>query len=620
MIHAIVAAVSFATIIAVTGMLVAKGADFKKQYDDKLRVMADQVNNAQYYDAQVDKQNIDNIKDVRRTYTSKDELARNVDTRHMQAQRTTTSDLQAGTVTGEYQYFKKSAADVLRADRLVSANSVMSSLDAQQVNANKANIFNQIQWAGSNTYNMQKDTIQTPENIPFSFKDATQSQPQIQINPTKAQLQFDNKFAIGKSTNPEADKLGMKYDMLAVNFDNKELVGLYNTPEGTITRMQAPVDIYHPEASYLMVSSESTDPMFLANTKDFQGIMSFSSNPFHIWSDNVKVGNIHAKHTESSIAGIRFADTYDETKQQTPQMINNNTSFTITAPEVNIKNKLVTPNIQSQSITGDILQSGTAFMQQNAVYGDTVQGQNTIASDVAYGNHLFATEWVTGKNTHARDFVTAGNFAAWMSKDGEIVGNNITANTISTGAAQMTKDGTVQGKTLKFEEISTDKGFNVTSGPFKLAQSVPFEADNKRFAIDPIGNVGIGTMTPQSRFHLTGGAAQIDNSDSTSTIFNKNNKNTINLQTEFKKEAQFPSSIPIHMGFDKADKNPDAGKLIYNASTSTLDIYGAGQTQGARQVAMYDQLTVPKLCLGTTCLDEQELQTLKTAIMQQQTS
>ena len=140
MIAAIVAALSFVTILLTTSVMIAKGTEMKKDYDDKLRGMTDQINNAQSFNSKIDEKNFDNISDVRKTYTTKDDIARGVDTKTLTTQYTKTKVLDAGTISGEYMKFKTASTDQMRVDKLVSQMNVTSDVNSLNLNTSRVNL------------------------------------------------------------------------------------------------------------------------------------------------------------------------------------------------------------------------------------------------------------------------------------------------------------------------------------------------------------------------------------------------------------------------------------------------------------------------------------------------
>jgi hypothetical protein len=78
MISAIVSAISLITVLSVTAALIYQGNNVQKNYDSRIKSVIDQVNNAQYYNAAVEKANQSNNDNIRTTYESKAALAKGI--------------------------------------------------------------------------------------------------------------------------------------------------------------------------------------------------------------------------------------------------------------------------------------------------------------------------------------------------------------------------------------------------------------------------------------------------------------------------------------------------------------------------------------------------------------
>ena len=61
----------------------------------------------------------------------------------------------------------------------------------------------------------------------------------------------------------------------------------------------------------------------------------------------------------------------------------------------------------------------------------------------------------------------------------------------------------------------------------------------------------------------------------------------------------------LHLGQGLSGKQVDAGKIVYQGWSDSLDIVGANDSSGTRKVKIYE-----KLCIGGTCIDESHLQML----------
>lgn len=503
MIPTIVAAISFVTIIVTTSVLVAKGTDLKKQYDDRLRVMSDQINNAQYYNSEIDKKNISDISDVRKTYTSKDELSRSVDTRELSARRATASDMQAGTITGEYMRFKKSASDNLRTDKLLAPGGVVGQLDASMLNASRINMmggepgkgaigfYSTADKASKGDYLLQRGNkdyvndlvLQVPKGSAFDIIDED-GVPGVRMYPTEGEMKL-SKWTVGKSKNPEIDENQVKYDMLGVNFDNKLIAGFYEIDGKPYSHVKQNLIVDGNDEALMTMVSKDSDPIFMGTNSHGKGIATWGDKPFEIWSTGgVKAGGVNIGWDETEVNGVKF--TNDSSK--TANIIN----------DVDNKKRLMVYG--NDSLDGN---SKTVGVGDNLhVFGSSLAkewagGRNTHGIDhvvagewaawmrsdgLVQGKSLNSDQWSTGQNVMGRDHVTAGDWAAWMRKDGLVQGKNVNSEQWMSGqnvmgrdhvtagnwAAWMRKDGLVQGKNINSEQWSTGQNLmgrdHVTAG------------------------------------------------------------------------------------------------------------------------------------------------------------
>lgn len=442
MISAIVAVMSFVTIIVTTSIIVAKGADIKKIYDNKLRTMTDQINNSQYYNSKVDQENNQNINDVRKTYTSKDELSRSVDTNKLYSKSSVTNDLQANSVVGDVLKMKKTSSDQMRADKLVSAGSVVGQLDASILNASSINLTGDTMGKGSINFGstvtganksdflLQRGIGDMKNNVVMSMpKNSSFNMPgdsSINMNPTSGEMSFSNKWSIGKNINKRFDNAKINYDSMSMNFDNNEVVGLYNIHDGNqkgmIVNGILGVNTKDDSMFVLGADDEDVDPVFIATNKHGKGIGSFGDKPFTIHSKSFQTGSINTDQDSTNINDVNFSsELNDSTNIHNDKVIN--------------KKLMIYGNSEDDGKTRRI-----GMADKVDIHGD-----------------LVSQEWTSGQNVLGRDHVTAGEWAAWMRNDGTIQGNTIKSKGDVSGAsmvyagnkmAWLQNDGTIQGESI----------------------------------------------------------------------------------------------------------------------------------------------------------------------------
>lgn len=479
MIPTIVAAISFVTLIVTTTVIAAKGADMKKQYDDRLRVMADQINNAQYYNSEIDKKNITDISDVRKTYTSKDELSRSVDTRDLSARRATANDLEAGSVTGEYMHFKKSSSDNLRTNKLLASGGVVSQLDASVINSSRVNLVGAASFgsaedgASRGEYLVKRGSkqyandlvVQVPKGASFDVSDQD-GNPGITMKPTEGEVRFSS-WSVGKAKDADAEKQGVKYDMLGVSFDNKVIAGFYQMDGKPTTQLTDNVKIKGDEA-VLTILGQSGDPMVLSSRKSGNSITGSGKAPLEVWGEGgVRSGGLMINKDTTSVNNVVFAS--DPSK---PANITNDSA------------KLALYGTPNGKDPRNIALNDNVYVSGNAVSKDWASATNTHGRDhvvagnwsawmrndgLVQGKNVNSDQWASGQNIMGRDHVVAGNWAAWMRNDGMVQGNYVNSGGWSTGqnvqgrdhvlagnsAAWMRKDGAVQGANINSTGWST---------------------------------------------------------------------------------------------------------------------------------------------------------------------
>lgn len=548
MISTIVAAVSLVTIVLTTSVIIAKGTDLKKQYDDKLRVMTDQINNAQHYNTEIDKKNIQDLKDVRATYTTKDEVSRSVDTRELMAKKATATDLSANSVTGNVLKVQKSTADSLRADKLISPGGIVGNLDAANVNTSQINLTGHkenkgmLNFDSSGNFFMQEKGDSLVANMPDNSYFKVAGKNTVSIQPTKGEISFGNKWSVGKIMNEDADKAGIKYDALGMSFDNKEIVGLYSLEDGRkFGRFDGNFDVTGKDDSWMSVTSDQGDPVFMGTNSTGKGIATMGDKPFDIYASKVRMG-------KSEVGGVDFGNSYDDSTGN-PALVHDKGGFTIYGKDkmthfdenINVlgtaKGKVI--HGYDKVTVGDesaYLKDGGLVFGKDVV-GNTVRGNDRVvagemaatmskdgtifgsrvnttdvnatnlnasefvrAKNVQVGNavsinngqvyadrngnvfpgSVWARDWMYGKNVFGVDNVFAGPIGtgASMSRTGAVIGKTgVFSEGVNVGNVNLNKSGAIVGKTLAVNSINPQAGLTVEKGPMKLSNGVTFGMD-----------------------------------------------------------------------------------------------------------------------------------------------
>jgi hypothetical protein len=291
MIPAIVAALSFVTIIVTTSILIAKGADLKKQYDDRLRMMTDQVNNAQYYNASVDKKTNEDLKDVRKTYTSKDEIARKVDTKELSAGKASATDITAKSLKGDVLNVEKSTADSMRVNKLIMPGGVVGALDVGKLNTSEVNLYGSKDGKGYLNFGdgatMRKDSVGDDVVLKGGMKFDGASP--VTIKPTTGEMNFNNKWSMGVLKNKAAETQGLKYSALGTSFDNKEFVGMYKIGDTNFTRFNSLIDVTSADNSWLSLTADTGDSIYMGTNSMGKGIASLGKNLSRYMQANLRL-------------------------------------------------------------------------------------------------------------------------------------------------------------------------------------------------------------------------------------------------------------------------------------------------------------------------------------------
>lgn len=285
MIPVIIATVSFITVIAVTSLIIVKGADMKKQYDNQLRRMTDQVNNANYYNSQVDKKNIEDIRDVRATYATKDQIARKVDTRHLIANRANARDLDADLVMSEYLRAGKSAVDTIRADKMISASGIVGNLDVANANASRINLVSGndagvLRFDGSGSYTMNKRDNALVAGMPVGSEFKIDGIKPISFDPTQ-----------GKMIASSADIGALNFDSAAAyNLQKKNNDLVMGMPQGSKLKLDGEMPIsFDPTAGMMQAMHGDFNHVKVGNLDVVGGELNFDGK-YHIKGNQSSLG------------------------------------------------------------------------------------------------------------------------------------------------------------------------------------------------------------------------------------------------------------------------------------------------------------------------------------------
>jgi hypothetical protein len=291
MIQAIVTVISLFTILLTTSIIIAKGTDIKTQYDDKLRSLTDQVNNSQYSSSQVDQKNIDNINEVRKTYTSKEDIARNIDTRELNSARASTKDLKSLNITGEFVRTQKLNTDYLSANKVIAPSGVIGEFDANSLKANKATI-NQLNFDAAGKYSMNQKDNSLNINIPDNSK--------LSVKGNPAQISLGDKADI---------KFGSVFDFvnaMTIGIDNKDIVGLYNIGGSTMTMINGPLAVFDEEMPAMGVANKNNDYIVMGITPETNAIVSKGNKPLDIISQD------YVRMKDAQLNNVKFSSKIDK--------------------------------------------------------------------------------------------------------------------------------------------------------------------------------------------------------------------------------------------------------------------------------------------------------------------
>lgn len=611
MISAIVAALSFVAIIVTTSLLVVKGTDLKKRYDDRLRSMTDQMNNANYYNAQVDKQNAQSITDVRKTYASKDDIARSVDTKNLSTAKVKAVDLRAGSVTGDVLKAGTSMADNLRANKLVSPGAVVGQLESSVLSAKRINLVgtddskSAISFDSSGVsgeYLLQRGVADDSRNMMLRMPTGAKLNVPgaggsgVEIDPHGSSVGFGEKWKLGRFENPEAKRAMINYDMLGVQFDNKEVLGMYNVGGFEFSRVRGWVDVNNDRGSMLSVSASDGEPIFIGTGRDGKGIASWGEKPVTVHSTaGFEADGLRTTSNAATIHRVRFADEGDGDAN----FVNDETN-------------------------------ARRFM----IYGNKAEDGQTKKVGVAdaldvYGN-MQSVDWAVGQNVYGRDHVTAGAWAAWMRSDGMIQGKNIDVSDLSIGdtvqgrkgvaagdwKAFMRSDGSIEGETVRASDGISAKTLSakesVSSGNSSMKSNGSIAGVSGAFSksVD-VGSVGLrsdgsvvagtvnassGVFSPQLNASSGVVAPGVSSKPGVADWFRINSNNASSAGTAIHGAAAVSKGLSV----GEIDATVPAGTI--RASSNLCVNKSCLSESDVRRLAAAD-----KICINNTCLSETDL-------------
>lgn len=583
MISAIVAALSFVAIIVTTSLLVVKGTDLKKQYDDRMRSMTDQINNANYYNAQVDKQNAQSIADVRKSYASKDDIARAVDTKELSASKANATDLRAGSLTGDVLKAGTSTADNLRANKFVSPGGVVGQLESSVLSAKRVNLVGDGTDAGisfDGDYLLQRGVEGESKNLVFNLpKGAHLSVPGsasdgVRIDPHSSTVRFGEKWKVGATRNAHADAFGIDYNMLGAQFDNKEVLGVYNVGGFEFSRVRGWVDVNGDYGSMLSVSSWDGEPIFVGTGSKGKGIASWGKQPVSVYSEaGFEANGLRTTSNATTVNGARFGQPGDASAN----FVNDETAA---------KKFMIYGN---KSEDGKTKRVGVA--EALDVYGD-----------------VQAVDWAAGQNIYGRDHVTAGDWAAWMRSDGAIQGRTVDATEMAAADTVVGRAAVVAGDNKAYMRSDGSVGADsVTAQTFDASAAVrcgkafmSSEGEISGTSVSISGALGVGGALNASVIASSSNvvAPGISSKSGSSDWFRVNAENASSAGSAIFGAAAVSRGLSV----GALDSTVPEGVV---RATSNLCVNAACLSEEDVK-----RLTAPvqKLCINNTCLTESELQ------------
>ena len=541
MISAIVAFISVVT------MMIVGSTIFYKQY----RAQTD-------YENQMEQNNINDINDVRNTYTSKIDLSKSVNTADFTAKKAQTTDLQSKSLTSDVMKSGLVSAETMNTNKFISPGGILSELDASQVNASRMNLVGNdygkgainfrstIQGANTGDYMMQRGVgnfkddliLKTPNAGKVSFLDE-KNNANISVQPSTGQVQFAPKWNIGKTNNKELDTQGTKYDMFGINFDNKAIAELYNIDGQSVSKFNSSMIINDDSFPGTIYTGSNVSPLIIGTSADFTGIVSLSDKPFNIFANEVQMGAINSKPDITTINDIKFAN--DLNDPSTNMMIDSkNKSLNISGVMNNNKKQInLSDNV---SITGDLKTQNSVMRQDGSIQGKTMnsdgwvsgenlQGRtNIVAGDWAavmrkdgsiQAKTMNSDGWVSGSNIQGRSNIVAGDWQAIMRYDGAVQGNTLYSTGWAAGqnvqgrdyvtagsnwSTYLRSDGQVYGKTGLFDESINVGSTSIKNDGSITAKSLTIDKFNTPSGLQINGPLQLTKDSPfdidNSRFHI----------------------------------------------------------------------------------------------------------------------
>ena len=449
MISAIVAALSIVTLLVTTSIIISKGVDMKKQYDDRLHMMADQVNNTQYYNSQVNQKQNSDLKEVRKTYSSKDEIARSIDTKELSVKKAQAQDLQAQSITGDVMKSGMVSASSMVANKIISPGSIVSSLDASKVNTGRINLVGDTYGRGALNFsstipganttgeyliqrgiqeNKNDVVVKMPKDAQFSFMNEN-NKASLSIQPNSGSLRFADKWTMG-ATN---------YDSLDINYDNSQILKFKQENGKTSSVLNTPFTI---SQGGLTLSNNSTDSIQFVTSTSNKGIYSTGSAPFTINAVETQIGGLKITKDTTNVNGIRFGSNANFVNQEQEFLIKGN-------PSIGLSNNVnVYGQLKAESMNATNLTTGTMFA--GTVNASTFEsGKASMSQDAVKAGQMW-TNNLNAKQVRSSDISSDGDaplFLNWNKNSNSInmYGNvKMGSSGLSVGTWEPTEPGSIK--------------------------------------------------------------------------------------------------------------------------------------------------------------------------------
>jgi hypothetical protein len=270
MISILISSISIVIIIITTSIIIIKGLDIKKQNDNNLKLINDKINNNNKKDIET----INTITDVQNSYTSKEDIARSVNTKNLSAANGSINN-----ITG---------------DKLKYSNGYINTADGDKLRYNSIDFGSGILQKDVNNMNMKMTN-----NGSFNFKDQNNIT-NMSFHPSQGKINVTPEWSVGKQVPPNSDTFGADTNKFAINYNNQNLFGLYNSGDANVLNIDA------TDTSGFALTAGEADPLILFNNPSISGMVAGTSTPFNVLS---KEFNIYSDNT--NIANTAFSTDLD---------------------------------------------------------------------------------------------------------------------------------------------------------------------------------------------------------------------------------------------------------------------------------------------------------------------